>query len=220
MWWFTGHLLLDPSKETHGKDHGKQLRRGGKEEGKNKTENHKSQLHLLEDQQSPPWPQDHSCLPSTQWRSEGDPSHDPGEAVAKLFFLFLKAISPFLPLSPKLFVATAAAWLHSQTALGVAGEQAPWSLLCTPFPLPRAGIAGPSWGLLGHCPAPSPLHRTGHWGKHPALPQQCCRDTTSGLMSCLVEAHSSETSPKIQTLTLDNGDALEPIQFQALNISF
>lgn len=34
-WWFMGHFLLDPSKETHSKDHSKQLGRGGgEEEGK------------------------------------------------------------------------------------------------------------------------------------------------------------------------------------------
>lgn len=48
MWWSTGCLLLDPSEETHGKNHGEQLGRG-KEEGRNKMENAKRQLHVLEE---------------------------------------------------------------------------------------------------------------------------------------------------------------------------
>lgn len=93
---------------------------------------------------------------------------------------FLKLILPLLLLFSKLFVATAAAWLHSQTTFGVTGEWALCSLPHTPFPLPREGTAGTLWGLLGLCPAPSPWHKTRDWGKHMALPQSAAGTSLLG----------------------------------------
>lgn len=131
----------------------------------------------------------------------------------------LKVIPPFLPL-PQLSVATAAAWLRSQTAPGVTGKQDPLSLCCTSLPQPRTGrlqLSGGCWDSLlkslsfaqdtgpGKAPSLVPAMLQGH---------HFCDNIMSGRTLLL------RNITREQVLTEDNGDALEPIQFQALNRGF
>lgn len=190
---------------------------GGKKRAKPK-ENHESQLHLPEDQQSLSQPRDHphpSLLPSSQWRSEGDPSHHSVYPVAKPFFPEADPAPP----SPVL-----------QTVCGYSSSLAsfPNNLWChrgmgfvfpAPHTIPTAQRRH-SRDIVGAARALSSsfaLAQDEGLGKAHGLAPECCRDITSGPMSCMVEACSSESSLKSQTLRLDNGNALEPIQFQALN---
>lgn len=194
---------------------------GWEEEGKNKTEDHESQLHLPEDLQSPPWHPDRSrrsLLPPQPVLQWGGPFPLPrGGRGKKILFLPDSDASPPSPVprtvcgySSSLASFPSRPWCRRGTGSAIPALHT--------IPTARSRRSGAFVGAVGGlCPAPSPLHKMGRRGKRPALPQQCCRGTTLGVKSCLVEARSSEASPKGQTLMLDNGDAPEPIRFQALN---
>ena len=140
--------------------------------------------------------------------------------MAELFFP-LKAILPLLPLFPQ------TVWGYSS---GLASfPNRPWCRRGAGSAVPALHIIataqdGYTTAFVGAagalCPDPSPSQKTGDGGKHLVLPQKCCSDISSGLTPCLVEACSSETPPKSQVLMKDNGAALEPTEFQALNRSF
>lgn len=197
-----GRLLLDPSKETHSKDHGKQLGKGGGRKGQ--KQNREPQESAASSRRSakpslalgpllslPPAQQS-----VTQRRGPSSPPR--GASCGKTFFFFfpLKAIPPLLPLpTPKPFVVTAASLAsfsnHPRCRKGAGPAVPALHIIATAWDgnsLAFVGAAG------APCPDPSPLHKDR--GKHPALPQRCCWDIGSGLMSHLLEACSWETSPK------------------------
>lgn len=171
---------------------------GGKEEGKTKMSNHKKQLRLREEWQSPPQPQDHShpsLLPSSQ---QCDVSRGlfppPRGGCGKMFF----ACRGFPPFQAELLLAAAAAsCFHSQAALGVTAE------LCAPLPLPRGRVH--SWGAAGALPSSLSFAQDVGLGKTPGLAPAMLSGSTPELRSCLVEAYSAETPAKRQMLMLDNG---------------
>lgn len=127
------------------------------------------------------------------------------------FFFPVKVIPPLLPLSPNLFVATAAAWLHSQTALGVSGEQVLLSLLYTPVPLPRH--SGSFVGVAGALPRSS-FAQDKTLGKAPGLAPEI-------LQGHHFWVNVSGGSRFLRNITKEpDANALELIQFQALNKNF
>lgn len=156
-WWFMGHFLLDPSKETHSKDHGKQLGRGGgKKRAKTKQRTINVSCIFQKIGKALPGSGTTPIAPSCPALSDAER----GTLTAQERLWQNSFPCPFLP--PKLLVAPAAAWLHSQTAPGVTGAQDPWSLLCASLLLPGMGTAQPLWEAAGpFCPDFPPLHNMG-----------------------------------------------------------